>query len=148
MKYFSLIFFSLWLTFSSAQELNDDQKAISNLIQLAYAEGLQNEGDMEKIDRGFHPDFSMISKGTEEKLDLLSLERWKEYKTESLASGKLPRKAADRVSLSFDFIDVSGDVAVAKVKYFEGETQTYLDYISLYRYEEGWKIISKIYHKL
>lgn len=148
MKYLSLLFFSLWLTTSCVQELNADQKAIAELIQMAYAEGLQNEGDMEKIDRGFHPDFSMISKGTVKELDLLSLKRWKEYKAESLNNGKLPRKATERVSLSFDFIDISGDVAVAKVNYFEGETQTYLDYISLYRYETGWKIISKIYHKL
>jgi len=148
MKYAIFVLLSLYLTPSFSQEYNTDQKAISELIQLAYAEGLQNEGNMDKIDRGFHPDFSMISRGNSEKLDLLGLERWKEHKKKSLASGKLPRKEGNQVSLEFDFIDVSGDVAVAKVRYYEGKTQTYLDYISLYRYEEGWKIISKIYHKL
>lgn len=131
-----------------AQDFNSAQKAIANLIQLSYAEGLQNEGDFQKIEDGFHPQFVMISKGSADSLDFLKLERWKEVKKESKAEGKLPRQAANKVTLSFDFIDISGDVAVAKVKYYEGEELTYLDYISLYRYESEWKIISKIYQKL
>ena len=67
---------------------------------------------------------------------------------ERKANGELPRPAEKSVSLTFEFIDVTGDVALAKVNCFEGGTKTYIDYISLYKYGEEWKIISKIFYKL
>ena len=45
-------------------------------------------------------------------------------------------------------IDISKDVAVTRLDYLEGGQKTYVDYISLYKYETGWKIVSKIYHKI
>lgn len=136
-------------TFSlSAQEWNKQQKDIINTINTAYAEGLQNEGDSLKIDQGFHPDFYLLGKGDSLALRKYAITDWRNRQIKNKASGKLPRPADREVSLIYDFIDITGDVAVAKVNYFEGELQTYVDYISLYHYGNGWKIISKIYQKL
>ncbi|MBD99650.1 MAG: hypothetical protein CMO34_07380 [Verrucomicrobia bacterium] len=50
--------------------------------------------------------------------------------------------------MEVEFIDITGDVAVARINYFEGESRTYVDYISLYRYGSSWKIVSKIYQDM
>lgn len=131
-----------------AQEWNKTQSDIIQTINTAYAEGLQNEGDSLKIDFGFHPDFYLLGKGDSSSLRKLSITDWRQRQIANQSKGKLPRPIDQTVSLTYDFIDITGDVAVAKVNYFEGKTQTYVDYISLYRYDSGWKIISKIYHKL
>lgn len=148
MKIIAVISFLVVSFFCKAQELNSTQQNIAKLIITAYAEGLQNEGDTAKIDAGFHPSFKMIYKDNANNLNELSLSTWRNNQIERKSKGDLPRTKETEVSLTFDFIDVTQDVAVAKVNYFEGGKMTYIDYISLYKFEDGWKIISKIFHKI
>ncbi len=133
---------------SYSQGFNGNQMEIIKTINIAYAEGLQNEGDSSKIDAGFHPDFYLLGKGDEKALRKLAIADWRARQLKNKAIGKLPRKSENKVSLKYSFIDITGDVAVARVDYYEGVKKTYIDYISLYRYESGWRIISKIYQKM
>jgi len=146
MKYFIFLFLLFGSMFCKAQSPN--QQIISNLINSAYAEGLQNEGDSLKIDAGFHAQFKMIYKGENQELKEYPLNMWRSRQVERKANGELPRPKETSVSLKFDFVDITGDAAVAKVNYFEGTELTYIDYISLYKFQSGWKIISKIFHKI
>lgn len=148
MKFILILIFNTIGFVIFAQSFNESQKSIANLIQFAYADGLQNEGDTQKIDLGFHPDFQMIYKGKNMNLNTYTIEQWRTKQIERKANGELPRSKNNKVTLSFEFIDITGDVAVAKVNYFEGEKQTYVDYISLYNFNGEWKIISKIFHRL
>jgi len=143
-------FFVLFLGCSAlfAQEFNSEQKAIADIIQTAYVEGLQNEGDSAKIDQGFHPDFKLLGKGNENALRQYAIEPWRSRQIKAKANGKLPRKEENKVSITFEFIDITADVAVAKLNYLEGGIQTYVDYITLYKYDGGWKMISKAFHKI
>lgn len=148
MKFFVTIGL-LWVSLAGvAQQWDATQQTIVKLIETAYAEGLQKEGDTTKIDAGFHPNFQMLYKGEGQALNSFPLSQWRAKQIERKANGELPRPAENSVSLTFEFIDVTDDVAVAKVNYFEGGTKTYIDYISLYKYGEEWKIISKIFYKL
>jgi hypothetical protein len=69
-----------------------DIALIKKVIQTAYVEGLQNEGDTVKINQGFHPGFEMLMPTKEGELKKYSLTLWKEKIKASLASGQLPRK--------------------------------------------------------
>jgi hypothetical protein len=64
MKQLILILFAgLAMVNLAAQEATinySDFKAIENVIQVAYVEGLQNEGDTTKINSGFHPGFELL----------------------------------------------------------------------------------------
>ena len=131
-----------------AQKLNPTQQKIADIINVAYAQGLQNEGDSVKIDKGFHPAFKMIYKAESNELKELGIKPWRARQVERKANGELPRTKETEVALKFDFIDVTGDFAVAKVKYFEGRKMTYVDYISLYKFEDEWKIITKVFNKV
>ena len=126
----------------------NDSLAIANIIQSAYVEGLQNEGDSVKIDAGFHSQFQMIRRVENDSLMLYPIYEWRKRAIEAKESGYLPRPKSKEVSLEFVFIDISGDAAVAKVKYFEGKTHTYTDYITLYKFDEDWKIVSKAFYKV
>jgi hypothetical protein len=120
---------------------------IKKTIQTAYVEGLQNEGDTTKINSGFHPGFELLIPGKNGELEKYSITAWKEKIKANLASGKLPRKDGDKVSVKFLNVDVTGDAAMAKFEFYVGEKLTFVDYQFLYKFKDGWKIVSKIYYK-
>ncbi len=131
--------------------MNDTEKAevelIKKTIQTAYVEGLQNEGDFSKIDQGMHPGFELLIPGNGSEMQKYSLPAWKEAVKSSKDAGKLPRKEDDRVSIKFLMVDVTGKAAVAKFEFYVGTKLAYLDYQFLYKFGDGWKIVSKIYHQ-
>ena len=143
--------FAIALYFSSsAQTISKNEaeiEAIKKTIQTAYVEGLQNEGDFTKIDKGFHPDFELLIPDKSGELTKYSLTEWKEKIRKDLASGKLPKKGEDIVSIKFLFVDVTGNAAVAKFEFYVGQKLTFVDYQFLYKFQEDWKIVSKIYYK-
>ncbi len=125
-----------------------DKEAIKNVIQTAYVDGLQNEGNAEKIDFGFHKDFRLQGVGKNGKMWVMSIEDWKQSALKSKKEGKLPRKKSDLYSVKFLDIDIEGNAAVAKLECYSGNVKTYIDYISLYKFNDGWKMVNKIYYKV
>jgi hypothetical protein len=60
------------------------------------------------------------------------------------ASGKPPADEAQR-KRSVEILDITGDVAVAKVV-LDYPTVTFVDYMSLLKTESGWKIVNKTFN--
>ena len=125
-----------------------DVEAIKKVIQTAYVEGLQNEGDFTKVDKGFHPSFELLIPGEGGQLKKMTLPEWKEKIKKDFASGKMPRKAGDKVTINFLLVDVTGNAAVAKFQFFVGGKPTFVDYQFLYKFGDEWKIVSKIFTKI
>jgi len=133
---------------SHAQEfVSEDQQAIMDVIQTAYVEGLQNEGDLEKVDSGFHPGFELLGIGNGNQMWKLPIYNWKESTEDAIKEGKKPRKDDELVSVKFLSVDVSGTAASVKLEFYVAEKLTFIDYLSLYKFEDGWKIVSKIFYK-
>lgn len=150
MKKVILLFIVTFLfinVFSQTVDENSEIEAIKKVIQSAYVEGLQNEGDIDKIDSGFHPDFELLGIEKDNDMWRLSIKDWKEKVIKQKKEGKFPRKDDEKVSIKFLFVDVTGNAAVAKFEFYYGDKLTYVDYQSLYKFKDGWKIISKIYYK-
>ena len=57
--------------------------------------------------------------------------------------GKYPRK--ERVSVKFLHIDVTGNAAMAKIALIRNGERFYTDYLSFYKFPEGWRLVGKIY---
>lgn len=146
-KWIAVALLAVAIGIGAGKGYTEDQKAIAKVIQTAYVEGLQNEGDTLKIDKGFHPSFRMIGLGEDGKLWEYPIAKWRQTKIERLKKGELPLPKEKKVSVEFVSIDVSDYVAVAKVHYYEGGEKTYVDFISLYKFDGDWKIISKIFSK-
>lgn len=123
-----------------------DEEAIKDVIQVAYVQGLQNEGDLEKIDSGIHPGFNLLGIGEGNEMWNLSITDWKAKTLKRLEAGELPRKE-NLISIKFLNVDITGTAAVSKIEFYVGEKLTYVDYISLYKFDDGWKMVNKIYYK-
>ncbi|MBR8538038.1 nuclear transport factor 2 family protein [Carboxylicivirga sediminis] len=132
---------------ASAQSDEAEVKAIKEVIQSAYVEGIQNEGDIEKIDAGIHPDFNLLGIGENGTIWKLPIAEWKEKVIERKKNGQLPRDKDNLISVKFLSVDVTGTAAVAKFEFYVGKELKYVDYLSLYKFEEGWKLVSKIFYK-
>lgn len=133
---------------AKSQNIEKEKEAIKKLIQTAYVDGLQNEGDAEKIDSGFHPHFHLLGISEGDEMWHLNIIDWKERQVKKREMGELPPTTEKKVNVKFKSIDVTGKAAVAKLDFYVGEKLTYIDYISLYKFQGGWKMVNKIFHKL
>jgi len=143
---FTIVMFSTIALF--AQDVESEKKAIKNVIQTAYVDGLQNEGDAEKIDSGIHPDFDLLGIGKNNSMWKYSITDWKAKVINKREAGKLPPAEDKKVTIKFVSIDITGTAAVAKIEFYVGKKLTYIDYISLYKFENGWKMVNKIFYKI
>lgn len=130
-----------------AQTNNTDEMAIKQVIQTAYVDGLQNEGDLAKIDSGIHPGFNLIGIGEDDEMWALPIDKWKDKTEQKKVEGVLPREGDNKVSVKFLNIDITGTAAVAKIEFYVGAEKKYVDYIALYKFESGWKMVNKIFYK-
>lgn len=147
-KFISLMLAIVMLAPLFAGEELSEVDRIKQVIQTAYVEGLQNEGDFEKIDAGFHPDFELLGLGEGNNMWCLSISDWKKKVQEKLDKGELPRQEGEKISVKFLDVDITGSVAVAKFEFYIGKKLAYIDYQSLYKFEDGWKIVSKVFQKM
>lgn len=120
-----------------------DEEAIKEVINTSYIGGIQNRGSSEDIRKGFHPSFNML-RLTENDIKPLPIEEWITNLEKSKAKNEpAPPKAEGK----FINIDVTGNAAVVKLDLFRDGKKTFTDYLVLYKFTEGWKIVSKTYHR-
>ena len=124
----------------------EDTEAIKKVITTAYVNGLQNKGPVADIEAGFHPGFELLGVRNDE-LTKWPIYSWVEYHQKRLEEDPGPPKDEDIVSSKFPMIDVTGSAAIAKVELYKGGKIIFTDYLSLYKFEEGWRIVSKIYYR-
>ena len=102
----------------------------------AYIKGILVNRDIELVSSGFHPDFTMqvlddnqiIKASLDMCLQRLELdERKNENKFE--------------YEFKFKFIDITKNSAVVRMEIFENSKHIYTDYFSLYKFDNGWKIV-------
>jgi hypothetical protein len=116
-----------------------DQEFIKKVIQEAYVEGIFLQGDAELLKKGWHPecDIVIFEKGGITKLPA-------KYWIDRLEKNPIPLDP----SVTYNFIDVqvTGYAAIAVIEIFSDGKQIYTDYMCLYKFMDGWKIVTKIYY--
>lgn len=126
---------------------DSDKEAIKKLILTAYVDGLQNKGDLNATKEGFYPGFDLlILKGN--MVDKLPIYNWLKYA--EMKKEKDPEALTEDqlTSCEFEFIDITGTAAVAKIHLNKGGKKIFTDYLSLYKFDDGWKVVGKIYYRL
>lgn len=124
-----------------AQEASEED-AIKALIQSAYVDGLQNLGDLEKTRAGFHPDFVLLGL-RDGALTKLPIAEWIASAESRKAQGQKP----PLITCKFLVVDVTGSAAVAKFELHREGKHIFTDYMTLYKFPDGWKIVGKIYFR-
>lgn len=120
-----------------------DEDAIKQVIHSAYIEGIQNRGTAEQIREGFHPSFNML-RLIENEVKPLPIEEWISNIEKAKAKGDpTPAKTEGK----FINVDVTGNAAVVKLELYRENKKTFTDYLVLYKFAEGWKIVSKTFQR-
>ncbi len=118
----------------------DDEGAIREMLVEAYVEGIYVNRDHEAVIKGFHPDFILhVYDGGN--LIQAPLELW---------LGRLQldgTRNPESIDYKFDLINITGNAAIAKMLIFENSQLLYTDYFGLYKFEDGWKIVNKIFYE-
>ncbi|UCC33734.1 MAG: nuclear transport factor 2 family protein [Candidatus Bathyarchaeota archaeon] len=120
----------------------NEAEAIKHVIEEAYIKGVHGDQDERRIRGGFHQDFTMfvLSNNNIQKVRVEDwLGRIEQLKKEN------PELWKSKTSHRFKLVDVSKNAALAKLDVFKGETHFSTDYMLLYKFEEGWRIVSKIF---
>ncbi len=126
--------------------VEDEKEEIKKVITSAYVNGLQNKGPVADIEAGFHPGFELLGVRNNE-LTKWPIYSWVQYHEKKLKEDPGPPKADEIISSNFPMIDVTGNAAVAKVELYKGPQIIFTDYLSLYKFDEGWRIVNKIYFR-
>ena len=129
-------------------EQKEEKELIKEVIQTAYVDGLCNNADEEAVKKGIHSGFQMQYTRSGNTLWKLPIYNWIEMAKDGKEKGNKFSFQDEFTTVKFLFIDVAGNVAIAKIEFYEGSELNYIDYLSLMKFEDGWKIVSKMYHRV
>jgi len=123
-----------------------EKEAVQQVIQSAYVDGIHNRASVEQIREGFHPGFEMLGKRND-MLTKFPIYRWIESIEQATTSEETTAEKPT-ITAKFPLIDIAGDAAMAKVDLYRNEQHLFTDYLLLYKFEKGWKIVSKSYYRI
>lgn len=144
----AVIFFGVLLvTALAAGQVSDaeEQAAVEKVIKESYFNGAFNDLDTESMRKGFHPDFAIFSaKGAE--LARYPIDAW----IKGIEQGKQKPdfdKSKAKMDCRIAALDITGGAAAAKIEISKDGKMVFTDYLSLLKFEDGWKIAAKVYHR-
>lgn len=118
---------------------------IQKLIEKSYVHGAFNELNPEALERGFHPDFAIFS-ADGEKIKKFPIADWVKRTRERKSSDDFD-PAKNVWKHHFASVDVTGHSASVKIELSKDGKLVYTDYLSLLKFDSGWRIVAKVYHR-
>lgn len=112
---------------------------VKEVIVEAYVNGIFLRGDYKLVKKGWHPDCDIV---IFEKYNLNKLPA--KYWIDRLKKDPKPLDP----SVTYKFIDakVTDYAAIAIIEIYSKGKPLYTDYMCLYKFKDGWKIVTKIYY--
>jgi hypothetical protein len=134
----------LFALFTTGWAQQNDLEKIKTVINKAYIEGIHNNGDLSETRKGFHPGFDLLMLQNNQ-LVKLPIYNWIE--STERARKENPDAKRPQTTVNYVNIDITGTAAVAKIELLREGKLIFTDYLMLYRFEEGWKIVGKTYFR-
>ncbi len=135
----------LAFTAKKAEE-KENVDAVKELVLNAYVNGAFNKLDADAMQKGFHEDFSIYSAKGEE-ISKYPIGEWVAGVRKRKANGYDPSEDKNKWEPTFASVDVTGGAAQVKIELRNQGKHVYTDYLSLLKFESGWRIVAKVYHK-
>ncbi len=132
-----------WLQLANGQ--NTEEALIKAVVNSAYVEGIQNNGNVADIHKGFHPSFTML-RFMDNDVKPYAIEEWITAIEKRKAEAK-PDAKIIRTDATFLSVDVTGTAATVKLELYREGKKIFTDYIVLYKFTEGWRIVSKTFYR-
>jgi hypothetical protein len=120
----------------------DDASDVKAVVQSAYVDGVHVKLDPTAMRKGFHPDFRMLVL-KDGKMTAVTLEEW--ITRMENGARKNPDAPRPAIKAEFPVVNVTGNAAVARVEIYRDGKHTFTDYLSLYKFADGWMIVGKIF---
>jgi hypothetical protein len=140
MRVIALLLFVACRSIALAQT---DEEAIKAVVTSAYIEGIHNRGNTEDIRKGFHSTFNML-RMVQNEIKPFPIEEW----ITAIEKGKKESPAPlPRTEGKFLSVDITGTAAVVKLELYRENKKTFTDYLVLYKFSEGWRIVSKTFYR-
>jgi hypothetical protein len=117
-------------------------EAVKRVIEEAYMDGIHRTQDRETVESGFHRDFRMLVLNDDE-LQKVSLDEW--FRRIEGMKAENPEMWKGESRHEFHLVDVVGKAAVAKLDVYKNDEYFSTDYMLLYRFGDGWRIVSKVF---
>lgn len=111
---------------------------IRHVIERSYVRGIFVLRDSNAVKGGFHKEF-ILSVLHDDGIIVVPLRMW----LDRLKLSGTPSE--DTVRHVFETIDVTNNTAVAKLRIYINDKQEYTDYMGLYKFSDGWKIVNKVF---
>ena len=134
---------------SLENSIENERAAVQKVVTDAYVDGIHNFRDPAAIRAGFHPDFEMLFLKDGE-LEKVPLAKWIAGIEARNAKEPPPPRTADAprpTTAEFARIDVTGTAASCRVEISRGGKHLFTDYLALYKFADGWKIVGKSYYR-
>ncbi len=130
-----------------AADNSSAREEITRVIEASYIHGAFNEQNTEAMRNGFH-DIFKIHGVRDGKLSTYPIADWVKGIESEKAKDSYKQQTWEH---SFPMIDITGNAAVVKVELLKVEngkkTHVYTDYLSLLKFNDGWKITDKVYNQ-
>jgi hypothetical protein len=122
-----------------------DEELIKQVVTSAYVEGIQNNGSIDDIRKGFHPSFNMLRLADND-IKPYPIEEWIAAIEKRKAEAKPDAKPV-KTEAKFLSVDITGTAATVKLELYREGKKTFTDYLVLYKFTEGWRIVSKTFYR-
>lgn len=121
-----------------------EAEAVKTVVREAYVRGIQIDRDVAAIRKGFDPAFNMLIL-RDDAISEYPIETWIEAIEASLETSPGPREY--ETTYEFSMVNVTVSAAVVQLELYRDGVHFYTDYLSLYKFSDGWKIVSKIFYR-
>ena len=135
----------LFLAFTATNYLSaDDKSDIEQVIKTSYFNGAFNDLDTESMRKGFHPEFAIFSVSGN-KINRYPIDTWINNIEERKQADNFDPKSS-QMDCKIASLDITGGSAAAKIELSRDGKMIYTDYLSLLKFDDGWKIAAKVYY--
>lgn len=138
--FLATVLISIQITANTGYEAEE----IKKVIDKAYIDGIQNWGDPDVIRQYVVPEFVMLML-VDNKIQKLPIETWisniERQKQEN------PDGPPHPATVKYLDVDVVGTAAMVKLELYREGRRQFTDYLALYKFRDGWKIVGKTFYR-
>ena len=125
--------------------INSDKEEIIEVIKRSYVNGAFNKLDTNAMEEGFHREFAIFTPDGEE-IKKYPIKKWINNTIKNKKSAKFDTDKY-KYDYKLDRVEVTGQAAAVTLIYSRDSKLVYTDYLLLSKFDSGWKIVAKVYHR-
>lgn len=140
-----LLIVLLFVGINATNHVPKEEAAVKEVIMEGYVHGAFNELNPEAMAETFHKDFAIFSPNGEE-ISRYPISNWIESTKQRKQNPDFdPEKNV--WESKFNSISVNGNSAAVELELHHQGKHVFTDYLSLLKFESGWKVVAKVYHR-